>query len=202
MAFRLQDDTLPAGDDGRNAQIRRWQRQLLQGAPPERPTAATELTKLGAEEELLECVKSGDDLTRRLATHGLWECWLNERGPAARKEIERGIKKMEQGNLESALETFGKLVKKYPDWAEAQNKQATVLYLLGNPRLSYQVCQVVVELKPSHFGAWNGLALCAARMERWRDALRAARQALALQPGAQSNLDLIQLAESKLREEA
>jgi Flp pilus assembly protein TadD len=200
MAFRLPHDASPAGDDGREAQIRRWQQQLLTGEPSQRASAAMELAKLGAEEALVECLKSGDDLSSRLATQGLWEWWLNERGAAARVEIDRGIKKMEAGNLESALETFGKLVKKYPDWAEAHNKQATVLYMLGNPRLSYKVCEVVVELKPCHFGAWNGLALCAARLERWRDALRAARQALALQPGAQSNLDLIQLAESKLRD--
>ena len=108
---------------------------------------------------------------------------------------------MNQGDLEGALETFVKLVKKYPRWAEAHNKQATVLYLLGNARLSYKVCQVGVALKPNHFGAWNGLALCAARLERWRAALEAARKALSLQPAAQANLDLIQLAQAKLAEE-
>lgn len=105
---------------------------------------------------------------------------------------------MNEGRLEAAIKAFSKLVKKYPRWAEAHNKQASALYLLGNPRLSYKVCQLVVELKPHHFGAWNGMAMCAAQLGKWQAALDAARQALAIQPSAQANLDLIQLAQARL----
>ena len=59
-----------------------------------------------------------------------------------------------------------------------------------------------MRLKPHHFGAWNGMALCAAQLEKWEIALRAARTALRLQPTALANNDLIQLAEAKLRGEA
>ena len=45
------------------------------------------------------------------------------------------------------------------------------------------------------------MALCAAHLEKWQAALDAAQEALALQPAAQANLDLIQLAKAKLREE-
>jgi tetratricopeptide (TPR) repeat protein len=114
--------------------------------------------------------------------------------------MERGIAKMESGELEDAMAIFLRLIRQYPRWAEAHNKHATALYLIGNPRLSYKACQIVVELKPNHFGAWNGMALCAAQLEKWKAALDAARHALALQPRAQANLDLIHLAESKLRE--
>ena len=199
MAFRLNDDGAPA--TGGEDDVQAWKHLLETGAPADQQLAAAKLASLGAEGPLTECLASTNALAAQLATGSLWECWFNEQGDAARREMEKGIRKMNQGDLEGALETFVKLVKKYPRWAEAHNKQATVLYLLGNARLSYKVCQVVVALKPNHFGAWNGLALCAARLERWRAALEAARKALSLQPAAQANLDLIQLAQAKLAEE-
>jgi tetratricopeptide (TPR) repeat protein len=197
MSFRLTDDLPPAPGDGHD-DLRRLKRLLEGGTSKQQQAALKQLVGLCAEETLVECLSSKNPATVRLATSGLWECWLNEEGPTARREIEKGARSMSQGDLEGALNIFARLVKKYPRWAEARNKQATALYLLGNARLSYKVCQVVVGLKPHHFGAWNGMALCAAQLENWRAALHAAREALRLQPSAQANLDLIQLAEARL----
>jgi tetratricopeptide (TPR) repeat protein len=198
MSFRLNDDLSPAPGDGAD-DISRLQHLLETGPPKQQQAALEQLVSLRAEDALVECLSSKNSVTVRLATGGLWECWLNEKGPAARRQLEKGTRYMNQGDLAGALDIFARLVKKYPRWAEAHNKQATALYLLGNARLSYKVCQVVVELKPHHFGAWNGMALCAAQLENWRAALNAAQHALRLQPTAQANLDLIQLAEAKLR---
>jgi len=198
MSFRLNDD-LPAAPGDGDADIPRLKHLLETGTPKQQQAALDQLVSRGAESALVECLALQNAVAVRLATGGLWECWLNEQGAAARRQIEKGTQCMNEGNLEGAMDIFARLVKKYPRWAEAHNKQATALYLLGNARLSYKVCQVVVELKPHHFGAWNGMALCAAQLEKWPAALDAARQALRLQPTAQANLDLIQLAEAKLR---
>jgi len=197
MALRLNDE-LSSGPDDRERQIARLKRLLETGTSPQQRAALGRLIELRAEPALADCLTSQNPAAVRLATGGLWECWLNEQGPAARREIERGIKHMNEGRLEAAIKTFVKLVKKYPRWAEAHNKQATALYLLGNARLSYKVCQLVVELKPHHFGAWSGMAMCAAQLGKWQVALDAARKALSLQPSAQANLDLIQLAQARL----
>ena len=130
----------------------------------------------------------------------MWECWLNEGGPDARREMDRATDLMNEGRLEAALEIFARLAELHPDWAEPLNKQATVLYLLGNSLASLRLCRRVIELKPHHFGAWNGRALCAAQLDKWREALQAAREAHRLQPSAPGNLDLIRLAEEKLAE--
>jgi tetratricopeptide (TPR) repeat protein len=198
MSFRLNDD-LPAAPEDGGADAARLKHLLETGTPEQQQAALDQLVSLRAESVLVECLASQNPAVIRLATGGLWECWLSEQGAAARRQIEKGTQRMNEGDLEGALDIFAKLLKKYPRWAEAHNKQATVLYLLGNARLSYKVCQVVVELKPHHFGAWNGMALCAAQLEKWQAALDAARQALRIQPTAQANLDLIQLAEAKLR---
>jgi tetratricopeptide (TPR) repeat protein len=200
VAFLLNEQFVPASepDDG---ELRRLRQLLESGAPKDRELAVRRLVDLRAEEILTECLRSPSGLAVQLATAGLWECWLNEEGPAARGRIDEGIRRMDNGDLEDALEIFVKLVREYPRWAEAHNKRATTLYLLGSARLAFKACQTVVELKPNHFGAWNGMALCAAQLEKWQVALDAARKALAVQPGAQANLDLIALAEQRLREE-
>jgi len=199
MALRLIDEASRVPDDG-DAEILRWRKQLETGAPAERRLALARLIEAEAEGVLTELIASSDPLTAELATAGLWECWLNDEGPAARRKMDKGIALMNAGDLTGAIEIFNALVKEYPRWAEALNKQATAFYLLGNARLSLKVCRLVVELKPDHFGAWNGMALCAAQLEKWPDVLTAAREALRLQPTAQANLDLLQLAEAKLRE--
>ncbi len=200
MAFRLHDEFAPSADDN-EGEIQRLRQILESGEPADQQTAVEKLIGLRAEAALTECLASNNPLVAHLATGALWECWLNEQGPRARREMDRGIKLLNDGEFGAALEVFGKLVEKYPGWAEAHNKQATAFYLLGNARLSLKVCKHVVELKPSHFGAWNGMALCAAQLEKWQAALDAARKALSLQPGVQANLDLIQLAQTKLEEE-
>ena len=197
--MRLNDEFVPAPEDG-DAEIRRLVQQLESGEPADRQIALDKLIALRAEPALTECLKSDDSLTAQLATAGLWECWFNEEGTAARQEMDRGVARMESGELEDALAIFVRLIRQYPRWAEAHNKHATALYLIGNPRLSYKACQIVVELKPHHFGAWNGMALCAAQLEKWKAALDAARHALALQPRANAVIDIIQLAEARLRE--
>lgn len=198
MALRLNDEFVPP-DDGGEDELRRLRESLETGAPMDREIALRRLIELKAEEVLTECLRSEHPMTAQLATAGLWECWLNEEGPSARQRIDEGVRLMNGGDLPGALEIFIELIRKHPRWAEAHNKRATVLYLLGNARLSFKACQTVVELKPHHFGAWNGMALCAAQMEKWQAALDAARRALAIQPGAQANHDLIALAEEKLR---
>ncbi len=81
---------------------------------------------------------------------------------------------MEAAELAEAEQVFQALVMEYPDWTEAINKQATVLYMQGRDQESLALCRKVVEEKPNHFGAWNGMAMCAVRLEDWRTALVAA----------------------------
>lgn len=202
MSLRLNDEFVPAPGEGEpDKEIALLKRLLLEGEAVERQAALEKLVELRAEDALSDCLTSENLVAAQLATAGLWECWLNEEGADARRVMEKGVQFMKGGELEDALEIFRKLAAKYPQWAEAHNKQATVLYLLGNARLSLKVCQIVVELKPNHFGAWNGMALCAAQLEKWKIALEAATKALRLQPTALANHDIIQLAKANLGEQ-
>ena len=173
---------------------------LKTGAVGEREEALVQLVAAGAELELAECLATGDPLAAHLASSGLWECWLNEEGPQARQEMETGIALMNEKEFAGAEKFFRELHQRFPKWAEALNKLATLLYLRGQAALSLPLCEKVISLKPHHFGAWNGLALCAVQLEDWPTALQAARRALQLQPAAAGNEEIIQLAREMLDE--
>ena len=173
---------------------------LESGNAHERNYALMQLVAAKAEKPLTECLASNDPSLVQVAMAGLWECWLNEAGNDARETMEAGILAMNDGSLEEASAIFKKLMAAHPDWAEAINKQATVLYMEGHSEESIRLCKQVVALKPDHFGAWNGLALCAIQIEDWPLALEAVKQSLRLQPKSASNLQLLKLVQSRFTE--
>ena len=109
------------------------------------------LVTAGAEGVLTRHLASADPAVAQLAATGLWECWLNEAGEEARQELEWGIEAMSDGRLEPAAKAFAAAMDRYPGWAEAINKLATVLYLRNKPEASIELCRRVVALKPDHF---------------------------------------------------
>ncbi len=199
MAFLINEQFTPPGDES-ESELARLQALLRDGNPKQKQAAAQRLSELRAEDVLTQCLSAPDEISVQLATAALWECWLNEGGPEGRREMDRAADLMNEGRLEAALEIFSQLATANPAWAEPLNKQATVLYLLGNSLASLRLCRKVIELKPNHFGAWNGRALCAAQLEKWREVLKAAREVHRLLPTTPGCLELITLAREKLSE--
>ena len=171
---------------------------LERGTPLQRRAALRRLIERRSEDSLVRCLASDDPGVAQLAIDGLWECWQNEKGLLARAEMIAGIAAMNDGDLSGATAIFHGLMTAFPDWAEAANKQATVFYLQGLPEQSIAYCRRTVGLKPDHFGAWNGMALCAIQIEDWPLALAAVRQSLRLQPKSEYNRQLLKLVESRL----
>ncbi len=177
-------------------------RALLEtGTTAQRLGALRRLIELRAEPEFTHCLASANPAVVQLAVAGLWECWLEEAGLDARRTMDDGVEAMNAGQLPAAAKTFRKLMAAHPDWAEAANKLATVLYLQGRPEESIRYCQKVVALKPDHFGAWNGMAVCAIQTEDWALAARAVQESLRLQPQSPSNRQLLELVRSRLRQQ-
>ena len=93
--------------------------------------------------------------------------------------------------LQPACAAFAAIASAHPDFAEAHNKHATVLFLQKRYAESLAVCRVVVALQPAHFGALFGGGVCALADGDAPEALRWFRRALAVNPrldGAQSYL--------------
>jgi tetratricopeptide (TPR) repeat protein len=98
---------------------------------------------------------------------------------------------MESDNLLLAEKHFLKMTENYPEFSEAENKLATVLYMLGKYPEAITSCKKVTFVNPNHFGAWNGMGLCQFQLGHFDEAIISFQKALEIQPYAEGNAHYI-----------
>ena len=79
---------------------------------------------------------------------------------------------MNENKLEEAYDIFTKVIDKDPNWAEAWNKRATVLYLMGEYELSQSDINKVLQIEKRHFGALTGQGLVQIALENYEKAFK------------------------------
>ena len=124
---------------------------------------------------------------RNSATMALWDFWYFEAGEVAETYLQKGEDLMSLNKFEEAQSHFEKVIKTYPEFAEAHNKLATVLFLLGDYKNSINECKVTLKMNPHHFGAWHGMGLCLFKFARYSEAIESFKSALEIQPYANIN---------------
>jgi tetratricopeptide (TPR) repeat protein len=140
---------------------------------------------------LLEALKNPDGDVRDEATQTLWQIWFSQKGVAGLHTLQRSQSLLESGESEAAEAVLTELIDQLPDFAEAWNRRAVLYYLRREYRKAIADCQRTIFLNPAHFGALHGLGLCYVALGEYRQALRAFRQVLELQPYAIENQRLI-----------
>ena len=78
---------------------------------------------------------------------------------------------MHNGNIETSINYFTKVIEANPNFAEAWNKRATAYYLLGNFDKSMLDINETLKLEPRHFGAMDGMALIFLHQEKYTKVL-------------------------------
>ena len=124
---------------------------------------------------------------RQSATVSLWNYWYLEAGEVAEMQIRRGERLIGHQKLEEAKVHFEKVIETYPEFAEAHNKLATVLFLLGDFENSANECKITLKMNPHHFGAWHGMGLCFYQLASYHKAIGSFKSALEIQPYAAIN---------------
>jgi tetratricopeptide (TPR) repeat protein len=126
------------------------------------------------------------------AQEAMWAVFGRSADPRVTEMMEDGGKLLGAGaggpggtnpSLEAALAAFERVLELAPDFAEAHNKRATVLYLLGRHEQAVSACEACLAVNPWHFGAASGEGLCQVALQRPREALRAFERALEIHPG-------------------
>jgi tetratricopeptide (TPR) repeat protein len=138
-------------------------------------------------EKLLADLHSQIPEQRQSATMALWSSWYLEAGEQGELEIQKGVDLMDQKSPEQARFHFESIIKKYPDFAEAHNKLATVLYITEDYEEAIKECEVTLGMNPNHFGAWHGKGLCLYKVARYSEAIESFKSALEIQPYADIN---------------
>ena len=143
--------------------------------------------------------KTSDAQQIQLTVLQIWQIWYETQNKNAAALLAAGEREVTRGRLDDALAIFDELVTVAPDFAEAWNRRATALYLLGDFAASIADCRKVLALEPRHFGALWGMA----EMHRQRGedalALDAYERALAVNPHQGDSREAVRALREKLK---
>ena len=125
----------------------------------------------------------GDDEADAVVAR-IWEVWMRSGRADVDRLMEEGIGYLSVRQLGAAHDRFSEAIEAAPGFAEAWNKRATVLFLMSEQEQSLSDIEKVLALEPRHFGALAGRGMIHAQAGRWKEALDAYYQALAVNPWA------------------
>lgn len=94
------------------------------------------------------------------ATNQLWALWIGERGPESASNLlhAEGLMAVESWN-EAELVLLSLIEEHGIHWAEPVNRLATLYYMGGRYDESKALCELVLDVKPWHFGALSGIVM-------------------------------------------
>jgi tetratricopeptide (TPR) repeat protein len=173
---------------------------VAQGAPPPAApsedglTRARQLDDLFARLETTKAQEDGDEIVAQI-----WKLWQQSGSPELDAAMQQAIALMGQVPA-LAMPILDDIVTRAPGWAEAWNKRATVLYLMGEYDRSLADIDRVLALEPRHFGALAGMGLIRIEKGETREALAAFRRALAVNPFLRERFGIIPALEKELGE--
>jgi tetratricopeptide (TPR) repeat protein len=144
---------------------------------------------------LAAALKDDDPQVRKSAADSLWEVWFRGEEADHGDRLQQAVKLPDQAQAVAALD---ELIREAPEFAEAYNQRAVILFRREEFAKSTADCKAALRLNPTHFGAASGLGQCYLRMNKPRAALRAFRQALAIHPGLDEVRDAVRALEAAL----
>lgn len=112
----------------------------------------------------------------------IWNIWTESDSDTIDLLMQKAVQEMTIGNHRDAMENFNTIIALRPEFAEAWNKRATLLFHMGRYDASVADIKRTLELEPRHFGALSGLGMIEVRRENDAAALSAFERALAVNP--------------------
>ena len=123
----------------------------------------------------------------------IWDLWTTHPSEIKlTKLLSEGSLLMNENKFEEAYDIFTKVINKDPRWAEAWNKRATVLYLMGKYELSQADINKVLEIEKRHFGALSGQGLVQIALKNYEKAIDSYIKAHRIHPFMKSPMIMIE----------
>ena len=113
----------------------------------------------------------------------------------------QGTRLMNVGELSKAYELFTQIIATEPDWSEAWNKRATVLYLMNRYESSLDDIKITLVLEPRHFGALSGQALNYIELKQYEKAIESYEAAQKIYPLLESAKKMIPELEELIKDQ-
>ena len=132
----------------------------------------------------------------------IWSLWsthpTNEKLTA---RLEEGSQLVRNQQLIKAKDIFTEVINLDQNWAEAWNKRATVLYMLGEFQQSQNDIDRVLALEARHFGALAGQGLVNIQLKNYEKAIRSYQEAQKIYPAMTSTEIMIKQIETLIKEQ-
>ena len=133
----------------------------------------------------------------------IWKIWTTHPSEESLTNLlEKGSYYMSQNQLTSAHNVFSKAIELDPKWAEAWNKRATVLYLMGNYELSQKDIDEVLKLEKRHFGALSGQGMVQTALKNYQKAIDSYIEAHKVYPAMKTPLLMIEKLQNLIQQES
>ena len=129
----------------------------------------------------------------------LWSTYPTDQKLTAR--LEEGSQFVRSQQLIKAKEIFTEVINLDQNWAEAWNKRATVLYMLGEFQQSQNDIDRVLALEARHFGALAGQGLVNIQLKNYEKAIRSYQEAQKIYPAMTSPEIMIKQIETLIKEQ-
>ena len=150
----------------------------------------------------LELKKNNSSLSSSVAQQ-IWMLWSTHPSENSLTALlADGSFAMSQNKLEVAYKTFTKAIELDSNWAEAWNKRATVLYLMGKYEQSQADIDKVLELEQRHFGALAGQGLVQTALNNYKKAIDSYIEAHKIHPNLKSPLIMIEKLQEQIKKES
>ena len=132
----------------------------------------------------------------------IWEIWsTHPTDQFLTTRLAEGSMLVRNKQLVNAVNIFTEVIEKDPTWAEAWNKRATVLYMLGDYQSSQNDIDKVLKLEDRHFGALAGQGLVNIKLENYEKAIKSYEKAQEIYPAMQSPKIMIEQIEQLIKQQ-
>ena len=112
----------------------------------------------------------------------IWDLYSTAPDARAQDLLDRGVRYLQRGQLDTSEELLSELVQYCPDYAEGWNQRAFARYLAGKLDGALEDLDRTLELEPRHFGALAGRGLTFLQQGRQILGQQAIRDALKVHP--------------------
>ena len=121
----------------------------------------------------------------------IWKIWSihpskDRLGYRLTELLAQGSFLMSEQELNRAYGIFSQIILVDPNWSEAWNKRATVLYLLGRYQQSQKDIDEVLKLEKRHFGALSGQGLVQTELKNYEKAINSYKEVQKIYPSMQA----------------
>ena len=132
----------------------------------------------------------------------IWKIWsTHPKDEQLTLMLTEGSNLVNNRKFSKAINIFTKIIELDPSWAEAWNKRATVMYMIGEFKKSQYDINKVLELEKRHFGALAGQGLVNIELKNYEKAIKSYENAQKIYPLMKSPSIMIKQIEFLIKQE-